>query len=154
MILATSDQTDPKRWIVDQGLTVLGPEKTATMSLKTGEITDVNTVSNVYSSTVSASNGYTENRGPEKGFDGRTQATGSPTYCQTDTNGGSVTWTATSFNIDTSSSNVVIWAISSSDQITVTGSGGSQTFAAGNNTTGNNIPDCVIVTGKHLNQSL
>lgn len=114
---------------------------------ETSAITNVaDVVGPTYSSDVTADQGYTDNRGPDKGFDGNTQATGGQTYCQAGASNAYVQWNP-SITIDTATQPVVVWGISSTDQITATGSTGTQTIAATNNSGGGNpLPDVGVLT--------
>ena len=110
------------------------------------EIIDVNTfVGPTYSTDVTASAGYTTDRGADKGFDGKTPATGGATYCQAGGFNEWVEWDASSQNINTATTSVLIWCISNTDNITATGSTGSQAIDATNNSTGNAIPNVGIL---------
>jgi hypothetical protein len=104
-----------------------------------------------YSSTVTAETGFGTSDGPENGFDGNTQATGSPTYCQTNTSNRYVQWDASSYGINTSTSLVRVWAISSGDDIRCAGSTGTITIDATDNVNGNVVPDVGNLTSIRVN---
>jgi hypothetical protein len=104
-----------------------------------------------YASTVVAEVGFNSNRGPDKGFDGNTQATGSPTYCQSNTSNRYVQWNASTYGISTATSTLRVWAISSGDDISCTGSTGTITIDATDNVNGNVVPDVGNLTSIRVN---
>ena len=79
-----------------------------------------------WSNDITTSNGWTANRDGTRAFDGVTQLDGSSnTWAQTDTTGGTVTWTPNGYTIDTADV-IYIRAVSSTDRLTVVGSNSTQ----------------------------
>ena len=80
-----------------------------------------------WSNDITTSNGWTTDRDGTKAFDSNTQliSGASNTWAQTDTTGGTVTWTPNGYTIDTADV-IYVKAISSSDRLTVVGSSSTQ----------------------------
>jgi len=87
--------------------------------------------SQTWSDDMSTSNGWTANRDGTKAFDSNTTliSGASNTWAQTDTTGGTVTWTPNGYTIDTADV-IYVKAISSTDRLTVVGSNSTQSNIA------------------------
>ena len=87
--------------------------------------------SQTWSDDMSTSNGWTASRDGIKAFDSNTSLISgvSNTWAQTDTTGGTVTWTPNGYTIDTADV-IYVKGISSSDRLTVVGSSSTQSNIA------------------------